>query len=143
MKNMNLNKPSLRKKFEEAEEFLLKQENAKAIELLEQLLDEIPTNERLWLLMGIANRRIGNKKKALQYFKTATELDSSMVEAWGLLTITYIDLNKIDEAQKSINNAAELNPSNEKLRFYSQNLIKIYLEFGPFFETLESSDKNS
>ncbi|MEJ2251629.1 MAG: hypothetical protein P8Y70_12440 [Candidatus Lokiarchaeota archaeon] len=66
-----------------------------------------------------------------------------MIEAWGLLTITLIDIDKIDEAKMYIKKAEQLNPLNKKLRFYSNNLVDIYLRFGPFFDIMEDSDKKN
>lgn len=140
---MNIKKSSLVEKIEEAEELLLKHKNLKAERYLDELIKEVSTNPRLWLLLGIANRRIGKKKKAIEHFKTALDLDSTMIEAWGLLTITLIDIDKIDEAKMYIKKAEQLNPLNKKLRFYSNNLVDIYLRFGPFFDIMEDSDKKN
>jgi len=112
---------------------LREKENENAIELLKELLEIDPKNDRGWLLLGIANRRVGKLDSAISCFQKTTELNSSMEEAWGLLTITYLDRIQEDVAQECLSTSVKLNPSSEELKFYEQNLIRIYKMFGPFF----------
>ena len=116
-----------------ANDFLIKKKNSKAIKFLNKLLEEDPANEEAWLLLGIAKRRIGAYLDAIDCFKSAIELNTSLLEPWGLLTITYMDNNDFIEAEATMERAARLNPSNEKVKFYKENLIRIYKKFGPFF----------
>ena len=116
-----------------ANEFLISQENDKAIKFLNNVLDDDPSMDNAWLLLGIAKRRIGEFIDAIECFKTVTELKSSIEEAWGLYTVTLLDIGNISAAEVTIEKACELNPTNEKLKFYKENLIRIYKKFGPFF----------
>lgn len=116
-----------------AKEFLINEDNDKAIDFLNVVLDNDPSNDNAWLLLGIANRRIGKLRDAIECFKTVTELNPSMEEAWGLYTVTLLDIGKVSAAEKVIDKAYEINPSNEKISFYKENLIRIYKKFGPFF----------
>ncbi|TFG03399.1 MAG: tetratricopeptide repeat protein [Promethearchaeota archaeon] len=113
--------------------FLIKEKNSKAIKSLNKILDEDPTNEEAWLLLGIAKRRTGNYLDAIDCFRTATDLKSSLLEAWGLLAITYMDNHNFIEAKATMERAAEKNPNNKKIQFYKENLIRVYQKFGPFF----------
>ena len=70
---------------------------------------------------------------AIESFETATELDNTLIEAWGLLTITYMDKGKLKKAKDVMKTAAKLNPLDEKIQFYRDNLIRVYEKFGPFF----------
>lgn len=116
-----------------ANDFLIQKKNSKAIKFLKKLLEEDPANEEAWLLLGIAKRRIGAYLDAIDCFKAAIELNPSLLEPWGLLTITYMDNNDFIEAEATMERAARLNPNDEKIRFYKENLIRIYKKFGPFF----------
>jgi len=124
---------SLQYRIEKVFKLLRENENAKAIELVTGLLEIDPENDQGWLLLEIANRRVGKLKIAINCFQKATELNSSMEEAWGLLTITYLDQKQEDVAKECLSTSIELNPSSEELKFYQQNLIRIYKMFGPFF----------
>ena len=117
----------------QANEFLINQENDKAIKFLNNVLDDDPSIDNAWLLLGIAKRRIGEFKDAIECFKTVTELKPSTEEAWGLYTVTLLDVGNFAAAEAVIEKAYELNPTNEKIRFYQENLIRIYKKFGPFF----------
>ena len=107
--------------------------NKKALSIVNSLLDKDPSNEQAWLYLGIVNRRMGKLDVAINSFETATELNSSLIEAWGLLTITYMDKGELKKAEDVMKIAAELNPNDEKVQFYRDNLIRVYEKFGPFF----------
>lgn len=118
---------------EQINKFLADKEDHKALVAVNNLLDKDPTNENAWLYLGIVNRRMGKFDIAIKSFKTATELDNAMIEAWGLLTITYMDKGKLKKAEEVMKLAADLNPLDEKIQFYRDNLIRVYEKFGPFF----------
>ena len=124
---------SLQDRLKKGFDLLREKENQEALELLNNLLESDPENDRGWLLFGIANRRIGKMREAITSFQKATELNNSSEEAWGLLTITYLDSRQEERANKCLLRAIELNPSREELKFYRHNLIRIYKTFGPFF----------
>jgi len=113
--------------------YLAEKNNIKALSIVNGLLDNDPSNEQAWLYLGIVNRRMGKLDVAINSFETATELNSSLIEAWGLLTITYMDKGKLKKAEEVMKIAAELNPLDEKIQFYRDNLIRVYEKFGPFF----------
>ena len=118
---------------EQVNKFLADKDNKKALIIVNSLLDKDPSNEQAWLYLGIVNRRMGKLDVAINSFETATELNSSLIEAWGLLTITYMDKGKLKKAEEVMKIAAELNPLDEKIQFYRDNLIRVYEKFGPFF----------
>ncbi len=130
---MELETLKLDKQLLRANDFLIQKKNSKAIKFLKKLLEEDPANEEAWLLLGIAKRRIGVYLDAIDCFKAAIELKPSLLEPWGLLTITHMDNNDFIEAEATMERAARLNPNDEKIRFYKENLIRIYKKFGPFF----------
>ncbi len=119
--------------FELVNKYLAEQDNDKALSAVNKLLDRDPSNDQAWLYLGIVNRRIGKLNVAITSFETATELNSTLIEAWGLLTITFLDKGKIEIAEEIMKTAAELNPNDEKILFYRDNLIRVYKKFGPFF----------
>ena len=130
---MELESLNLDRQLSQANEFLISQENKKAISFLNKVLDDDPSIDNAWLLLGIAKRRIGEFKAAIECFKTVTELKPSKEEAWGLYTVSLLDIGDFSAAEAVIEKAYELNPTNEKIRFYQENLIRIYKKFGPFF----------
>ena len=113
--------------------FLAEQDNDKALSAVNKLLDRDPSNDQAWLYLGIVNRRIGKLDVAIKSFETATELNSALIEAWGLLTITFLDKGNLEKAEDVMITATELNPNDEKIQFYRDNLIRVYKKFGPFF----------
>jgi tetratricopeptide (TPR) repeat protein len=119
--------------FELVNKFLAEQDNDKALSAVNKLLDRDPSNDQAWLYLGIVNRRIGKLDVAISSFETATELNSTLIEAWGLLTITFLDKGELEKAEEIMKSAAEKNPHDEKIQFYSNNLIRVYKKFGPFF----------
>ena len=118
---------------EQINKFLGDKENHKALAAVNDLLDKDPTNENAWLYLGIVNRRMGKLDIAISSFETATELNNTMIEAWGLLTLTYMDKGELQKAEEVMKTAADLNPLDEKIQFYRDNLIRVYEKFGPFF----------
>ena len=118
---------------EQINKHLADKENHKALGAVNDLLDKDPTNENAWLYLGIVNRRMGKLDIAIKSFETATDLDNAMIEAWGLLTITYMDKGELQKAEEVMETAADLNPLDEKIQFYRDNLIRVYEKFGPFF----------
>jgi tetratricopeptide (TPR) repeat protein len=118
---------------EQINKLLAEKNNEKALINVNSLLDKDPSNEQAWLYLGIVNRRIGNLDTAINSFETATELNNTLIEAWGLLTITYMDKGELKKAEEVMKIAAELNPLDEKIQFYRDNLIRVYEKFGPFF----------
>jgi tetratricopeptide (TPR) repeat protein len=123
----------LGKEFDQINVYLIRNENTKAIQLLNNIIDKEPINDSAWLLLGIAKRRIGLLDEAIKCFKIATELNIHCEEGWGLYTVTLMERGKRSDAEEAINKAATLNPDNEKIQFYKENLIRIYEKFGPFF----------
>lgn len=119
--------------FELVNKYLAEQDNDKALSAVNKLLDRDPSNDQAWLYLGIVNRRIGKLDLAITSFETATELNSTLIEAWGLLTITFLDKSELEKAEETMKTAADKNPNDEKILFYRNNLIRVYKKFGPFF----------
>ena len=108
-------------------------DNDKALTIVNDLLDRDPSDEQAWLYLGIINRRFDKLDDAIKCFETAIDLNSTLIEAWGLLTVTYIDIGNMELAEEAMKRAVEFNPLDEKIQFYSDNLIRVYEKFGPFF----------
>lgn len=119
--------------FERVNNYLAKRENYKALAYLNKLVGNDPSNDQTWLYLGIVNRRVDKLNEAIKCFKTAVELNSSLFEAWGLLTITHLDKENVKLAEKTLEKAVELNPKVKEVLFYRDNLIRVYRKFGPFF----------
>ena len=118
---------------ESINKYLTMRDNDKALAIINDLLDKDPSNEQGWLYLGIVNRRLDKLDDAIKCFETAVDLNSTLIEAWGLLTVTYIDMGNVKLAKKVMEKAVESNPLDEKIQFYSDNLIRVYEKFGPFF----------
>jgi len=130
---MQLNKLEYERGIDTATKYLANDKNFKAIKFLNKLLDKDPSNDEAWLLLGIAKRRIGELDDAIKCLKTATEINTSKIEAWGLLTMTLIDKGDLRGAEVIIEKAGSLNPYNPKIQFFRDNLVRVYSKFGPFF----------
>ena len=130
---MALNETILVKKIDDAKKYLEDNKNKKALSVLNEFVKENPSYSEAWLCLGIAKRRLNDLNGASECFKVASELDNSMLEAWGLLTISLLDQGKIEIAKETIEKASRLNPYNSKIQFFRNNLIKLYTKFGPFF----------
>jgi len=130
---MQLNKLEYERGIDTVTKYLANDANFKAIKFLNKLLDKDPSNDEAWLLLGIAKRRIGELDDAIKCLKTATEINTSKIEAWGLLTMTLIDKGDLREAEVIIEKAGSLNPYNPKIQFFRDNLVRVYSKFGPFF----------
>ncbi|MFX1314867.1 MAG: tetratricopeptide repeat protein [Promethearchaeota archaeon] len=131
---MQLNKITFEKQITKATEYLDEKKNIKAEKFLKKIIAKSPYNEEAMLLLGIANRRLGFLKKAIECFKKTTELNRSMEEAWGLLTITYIDQGNLNLAKKTIERARQMNPNNTTIQYLQKTLIQTYIKYGPFFD---------
>ncbi len=118
---------------ESINKYLTIRDNDKALAIVNDLLDKDPSDEQAWLYLGIVNRRLGKMGDAIKCFETATDLNSTLIEAWGLLTITHIDMKNLKFAEEVMKKAVKFNPLNEKIQFYCENLIRVYEKFGPFF----------
>ena len=130
---MALNEAILVKKIDDAKKYLEDNKNKKALSVLNEFVKENPSYSEAWLCLGIAKRRLNDLNGAIECFKVASELDNSMLEAWGLLIISLLDQGKIEIAKETIEKASRLNPYNSKIQFFRNNLIKLYTKFGPFF----------
>jgi len=130
---MALNEAILVKKIDDAKKYLENCNNEKALRVLNEFVKEDPSFSEAWLCLGIAKRRLNDLNGAIECFKVASALDNSMLEAWGLLTISLVDQGKIKIAKETIEKASRLNPYNSKIQFFRNNLIKLYTKFGPFF----------
>ena len=130
---MELDEIKNKQAIEQINKFLAEKDTEKALDLVNSLIDKDPSNEQAWLYLGIVNRRLGKYNIAINSFETATELNNTLIEAWGLLTITYMDKGELKKAEDVMKMASELNPLDEKIQFYRDNLIRVYEKFGPFF----------
>ncbi|NVM43806.1 MAG: hypothetical protein HWN79_02725 [Candidatus Lokiarchaeota archaeon] len=130
---MELDEIKNKQAIEQINKLLAEKNNEKALVVVNSLLDKDPSNEQAWLYLGIVNRRIGKLDEAINSFETATDLNNTLIEAWGLLTITYMDKGELKKAEEVMKIATELNPLDEKIQFYRDNLIRVYEKFGPFF----------
>jgi len=118
---------------ESINKYLTIRDNDKALAIVNDLLDKDPSDEQAWLYFGIVNRRLDKLGDAIKCFETATDLNSTLIEAWGLLTITHIDMKNLKLAEEVMKKAVKFNPLDEKIQFYRENLIRVYEKFGPFF----------
>ena len=130
---MELDEIKNKQAIDQINKLLAEKNNEKALVVVNSLLDKDPSNEQAWLYLGIVNRRIGKLDTAINSFETATELNNTLIEAWGLLTITFMDKGELKKAEEVMKVATELNPLDEKIQFYRENLIRVYEKFGPFF----------
>lgn len=111
-------------KINQVKRLILKREEGYAMGILRELQEKDPSNAIVWLYQGIIKRRLGETSKAIDCFKTALDLDHSLVEAWGLLTNTLVNQGDIKTAEGILEKAHLMNPHNKKIEFLRKNLIE-------------------
>ena len=129
----------LEQQIDSAKKYISEKKELKAVKLLKRISKSYPLNEKVWLLIGVANHRIGCYNKAIECYKKAANINSISLEAWRLIAVAYMDQGKNTEAEEIIEKAEKLNPSEIKLNFLRSNLEKIYLNYKSFLNRINSS----
>jgi TolB-like protein/Tfp pilus assembly protein PilF len=99
----------------------------RAREELAQAEKALPNNTRIFVFLGLINRRQGRWEEAIRNLEHAIDLDPRNVEPLSDLTLAYVDLRKYTEATAMLNRALALEPRSASLRVRS-GLIKVQAE---------------
>lgn len=102
---------------------------AEAIPLLKLAAEAFPKDETLWQELVMSCRDSGQHEQTVEFGKQAVRLHSRSDWLWRELGNALIVIDRLDEAEKSLNNARNLNPDAEwhwrytaKLRRKQKNL---------------------
>jgi tetratricopeptide (TPR) repeat protein len=84
----------------------------KAIEILEELLREHDRFPDLHLLLGLARGSLGQHEEAIAAFRQALAINEHYLKARINLGITYMELDRLDEARTELERALQTDPGN-------------------------------
>lgn len=109
--------------------------------LMQQVVDSDPENPELFYNLGVSSASIGEREKAINYYKRALELDPDYVNAKVNLAVIILDKeNALIEEMNSLGTSAADNKKYDKLKDERNNLYK---EAIPYLESaLEKRPKD-
>jgi tetratricopeptide (TPR) repeat protein len=84
----------------------------KAIEILEELLREHDRFPDLHLLLGLARGSLGQQEEALAAFRQALSINEHYLKARINLGITYMELDRLEEARAELERALQTDAGN-------------------------------
>lgn len=84
----------------------------KAIEILEELLREHDRFPDLHLLLGLARGSLGQQEEAIAAFRQALAINEHYLKARINLGITYMELDRLEEARAELERALQTDPGN-------------------------------
>lgn len=91
---------------------------SKALQVFTELLELFPESSHVWASWGSYLSVFSNSQKQIQEaFQKALQLDPHNTKAWGGLALHLQDYN-VAEAENSFRRALELNPDDEKMRYF-------------------------
>lgn len=93
-----------------------------------------------YLSMGVAYKKMGRTKEALDNYQKAIESDPTLPEGYFNIGNIYAEMRRFDDAKKLFVKAIEVDPSSSRAH---NNLGNIYLEQGNFEKALEYYTKAS
>jgi tetratricopeptide (TPR) repeat protein len=88
-----------------------------SIQLLEKLISKNPTHDRALCALGMVYERMGQKKRAMEFYETSIrENIENSAAMTSLLNLSYL-LDQFDEIHISILRYLEVHPANLNMRF--------------------------
>lgn len=102
--------PFYAKSMEEAERLIEKGENAPAVSLLEDVLEQKPDSAGARLLLGRAHRNMGDDETAGRYYREAAEKNPHYLKALNALAQFLLEKDERDEALRALVQADRISP---------------------------------
>ena len=112
----------------------------KAISVWESILKIFPEKDRLLLNLGILCRKVGDLKKAENYFSEITDGSEAKEEALYDLAWIQLDQNKLGDALQTLKELAKRYPQSKRLGEVSLLIGYIYLALGKYVESYRYFD---
>lgn len=103
---------TIRELYEQAVDAYNKQDYDSSINFYQQITKEAPHFAPAYVGIGLALKaKGGDIDEVVYYYKTATEMDPTNVQAFEQLGRLYYSLNKYDKAEKAFLKALKIDPS--------------------------------
>mgnify|MGYP000888632102 CR=1 FL=1 len=88
--------------FEKAEYLIKAEKYDEAVPLLESVVKDNPRDADAWNYLGFANRKLGNKEKALAAYQKALALDPKHKGAHEYLGELYLQMGDLPKAEEQL-----------------------------------------
>ena len=88
--------------FQKAEYLIKAEKYDEAIPLLESVVKDNPRDADAWNYLGFANRKLGNKEKALQAYQQALAVDAKHKGAHEYLGELYLQMGDLPKAEEQL-----------------------------------------
>lgn len=86
-----------------------------ATDAFNKALQVNPRSDRAYLFLGIILKDKGLYNKAIGYFKQAIDINQNCIKAYNELGITYVKLEKPEDAKKCWQDALKISPVNKEI----------------------------
>ena len=97
--------------------------NEEAVSVLSDLLNQEPDSDLLLNLLGIANRGLENHEKAAEAFEAALKVDPRNADTLNNLSVTFIDMNNLNDALSLTEQACAFYPNDARLAYNRGNAL--------------------
>ncbi|VGO19019.1 tetratricopeptide repeat protein [Pontiella sulfatireligans] len=111
---------------------------AEAIPLLKSAADALPDDEHLWEELVVAARDSGQDGQAIEFAKLGIRHHPRSYWLWQELGSRLVKVDKLDEAEKALDNARSLNPGSPWLWRY---LIRLHQKRENYAKEIEAWEK--
>lgn len=100
--------PTKSRAYLDGERAVKAKEYAKAIPLLEQVINSDPRDADAYNLLGYSFRNLGNKQSALAYYQRALQLNPNHRGANEYLGQLYVEMNDLPKAEERLQKLSQL-----------------------------------
>jgi tetratricopeptide (TPR) repeat protein len=111
---------------------------AEAIPLLKSATDALPKDEPLWQELVMAARDGGQHEQSVEFAKLAIRHHPRSDWLWRTLGSQLVEIDKLDEAEKALDNSRTLNPAAPWLW---RHHIKLYQKRKDYAKEVEAWEK--
>ncbi|WP_310991954.1 tetratricopeptide repeat protein [Aequorivita marina] len=110
-------------------------------ELMNEIVASDPDNPEIYFNLGVGSAEIGNKEKAIEYYKQALELKPDYQGA--LINLAVLKLSGENELVKEMNSLGNSAADNKKYDALKQERKDLYTETLPYLEKALQLDPNN
>ena len=135
-KAVNPNDPALMQA--EADMYYQMGDMAKYREILEEVVSQNPDDATLYYNLGVSSAQLGEKDRAIDYYKKAIELDPNMSNA--RINIAYIILSKEAPLVEEMNSLGMSTADQKKYEELAEQRQGIYRDALPHLEKVMAND---
>lgn len=114
---------------------------AKYRETIEQVLETNPDDATLYYNLGVSSAELGEKDRAIEYYKKAIELDPTMHNA--RINIAYVILSQEEPLVQEMNSLGMSKADQQKYDELAEQRQEIYREALPHLEKVLENDSDN